>query len=502
MQSRLSRRGFLQTGVGAAASASPIFAQVLERQPPPPPDVPDDLTSLTLAQASSLIRQKAVSPVELTQACLDRIDKYDGGLHSFITVARNQAMTAARAAEAELMIGKWRGPLHGVPIGLKDNIDTAGVRTTGGSQLFEHRIPLNDAEVARRLGDAGAVLLGKQNLTEFAYGGDSSVTYFGTIRNPWNLDRSPGGSSGGPGVAVAADFCFGTLGTDTAGSVRIPAAYCGVVGLKPTYGRVSTRGVMTLSYTLDHVGPLTRTVEDTALMMNVVAGYDPNDPTTAEQPVPDYTAALDRPVTGMRLGIPRTPYYDNLGPEVDTAVKAAIALLTEMTASVRDVALPPGANSAQVWGPEAYTYHESTITKTPEMYQPATRRAVLSGAEVTSIEYAKALRDVAVARQQVRKVFEGVDLLITPTMQQPPGLIDETPIPGYNNCSPFDVYGIPAISIPCGFTALGLPIGLQIAGAPFAEEKVLALAYAYQQATDWHRRRPTLRTNRTNDSGQ
>ncbi len=495
MQSRLSRRGFLQTGVGTAvaASASPTFAQVLRRPAPPPEELPDDLASLSLTEVSALLRRKAVSPVELTQACLDRIGKYDGALHSFITVAPNQAMAAARAAEAELMQGKWRGPLHGVPIGLKDNIDTAGVRTTGGSEVFEHRIPLQDAEVARRLEDAGAILLGKQNLTEFAYGGDSSVTYFSTIRNPWNTDRSPGGSSGGPGAAMAADFCYGTLGTDTAGSVRIPAAYCGVVGLKPTYGRVSTRGVMTLSYTLDHVGPLTKTVEDTALMMNVIAGYDPDDPTTANQPVPDYTAALDKSVAGLRLGIPRNPYFGSLGPEVDTAIKAALALVTAMTDGTRDVTLPPGANSAQVWGPEAYTFHEPYITATPEKYQPATRRAVTGGAEVTSVDYAKALRAVAVARQQVQKLFEGVDLLITPTMQQPPGLIDENPIPGYNNCSPFDVYGLPAISLPCGFTASGLPIGLQIIGAPFAEEKVLALAYAYQQATDWHRRRPILR---------
>jgi aspartyl-tRNA(Asn)/glutamyl-tRNA(Gln) amidotransferase subunit A len=302
---RHSRRQFIATSLGATAS--------LAVSPTPAVGFADranetDLGRLSLKKAADLLRRKAVSPVELTQACLKRIERYNAALNAFITVTPEQALVAARELENEQQRGAWRGALHGIPIALKDNIDTAGVRTTGASELFKDRVPSDDAEVARRLKQAGAILLGKLNLHEFAYGGTSTVTYFGTMHNPWDLDHVTGGSSGGPGIAVSADLCYGSLGTDTAGSIRMPASHCGIVGLKPTYGRVSTRGVMTLSWTLDHVGPMCKTVEDAAVLLNVIAGFDVLDPTTPDVPVPDYARALKASTTKLRLGVPRSRF--------------------------------------------------------------------------------------------------------------------------------------------------------------------------------------------------
>ncbi len=281
------------------------------------------------------MQRRTASPVDLTQACLKRIDQYNPAVNAFITVAREQALATAREREDELRRGKSRGPLHGIPIALKDNIDTAGIRTTGASELFKDRIPSEDSEVAARLKNAGAILLGKLNLHEFAYGGTSLVTYFGAVHNPWALDRMAGGSSGGPAAAIAADLCYGSLGTDTAGSVRIPASYCSMVGFKPTYGRVSIRGVIPLSWTLDHVGPMCKTVEDAAIMLNVVAGYDPTDSTTGDVAVPDYSKALTMSTAKLRAGVvPRMRlFFDNLDPEVSKAVDAAMLVLRKLTAS-------------------------------------------------------------------------------------------------------------------------------------------------------------------------
>jgi aspartyl-tRNA(Asn)/glutamyl-tRNA(Gln) amidotransferase subunit A len=452
-----------------------------------------DLASMTLKQASDLLRTKAVSPVELTQACLARIEKYNPAFNAFITVAREQALQAAREAEAELQRGRWRGPLHGMPIALKDNIDTAGIRTTGASQLFENRVPETDAEVARRLKNAGSVLLGKLNLHEFAYGGSSTVTHFGTMHNPWNPNHVTGGSSGGAGVAVASDFCFAALGTDTAGSVRMPASHCGIVGLKPTYGLVSTRGVLTLSWTLDHVGPMCKTVEDAAIMMNVIAGFDELEPTSVDTPVPDYTRAMKASTSKLRLGIARRPFFDNLNPEVAKAVDGAMTVLRKITASVVDVELPPAGNAATLWGSEAYAYHKPWITQSPEKYQPGTRAQLQRTASANGAEYAQARRDLDKLRREIKKVFTTVDLVIAPTMKTPPALLSAPGgAGGGNNNVAFDMYGVPSISIPCGFTDSGLPIGLQISGAHFGEMNVLALAHAYEQATDWHKRNPKL----------
>jgi aspartyl-tRNA(Asn)/glutamyl-tRNA(Gln) amidotransferase subunit A len=475
------------TYVASAFSGNAGFADAAR-------EAPSDLAGLSLKKASDLLRSKSVSPVDLTNACLSRIERYNGSLNAFITILPEQALAAARELEADQRRGAWRGPLHGIPIALKDNIDTAGVRTTGASELFKDRVPSEDAEVAARLKRAGAVLLGKLNLHEFAYGGTSTVTFFGTMHNPWALDRVTGGSSGGPGVAVAADLCFGSLGTDTAGSVRMPAAHCGIVGLKPTYGRVSTRGVMTLSWTLDHVGPMCRTVEDAALMLNVVAGFDERDPTTMDVAVPDYTKALRMPTGRLRLGVARKPFFENLDPEVAKAVEDALIVLRKLTSGVTEVELPAWGNPATIWGPEALVYHSAWIAESPEKYQAATRNALERYKEAKATEYVRARRQVETLRRDIRSIFANVDLLITPTMKTPPPLLGSPAAAGAggNNNVAFDIFGLPTISIPCGFTASGLPIGLQIAGAHFAEPTVLALASAYEQATDWHTRRPDL----------
>ena len=486
-----TRRRFLAAGGVAAARLATRRAQSQSQ----------DLADLTLKKASEMLRSKAASPVELTQACLRRIAKHNGPLNAFITVTGEQALVAAREAEGEQRRGRWRGSLHGIPIALKDNIDTAGIPTTGASELFRDRVPSTDAEVVRRLKNAGAILLGKTNLHEFAYGGSSSVTFFKPVHNPWALDRIPGGSSGGSAAATAAGLCFGALGTDTAGSVRIPACYCGIVGFKPTYGRVSNRGVIPLSWTLDHVGPICRTVEDAALMLGVIAGYDEQDSTTVNAPVPEYSRGLRMPTSKLRLAVARTPYFDGLDPEIAKAVETAIDVLRKLTASVGEVALPtagflPGDPFSNLRAVEAYAYHEEWITKTPEKYQAVTRDRILQlAAGVQAADYVRARRALDQLRREIPKVFVKVDLVITPTMPRPPVAIAESAsfdaVPT-RNTAPFDIFGLPAISVPCGFTGAGLPIGLQISGAPFAEATVLALAHAYEQATEWHNQHPKL----------
>ena len=484
-----TRRSFLATGVAGAAGLllPPSFA------------ASQDLADLTLKKASDLFRSKAVSSVELTEACLKRIETYNPTLNAFITVTREQALTAARQMDAEQRRGNWRGPLHGIPIALKDNMDTAGIRTTAASELFKDRVPTEDAEVARRLKSAGAILLGKTNLHEFAYGGSSSVSYFGPVRNPWALESVPGGSSGGSAAATAANLCFGSLGTDTAGSVRIPASYCGVVGFKPTYGRVSNRGVVPLSWTLDHIGPLCRTVEDAALLLGVIAGFDQLDPSSANVPVPDYSRSLKMQAAKLRLGVPRTPFFENLDPEIGRAVDTAIEVLQKLTESARDVQLPEPVNLRTILGPEAHAYHSQWITDSPQKYQPATRERIIQFASaVTGQDYVQARRQCDLLRRQIKNIFANVDLLVTPTMASPPSAIE--PIEQSNNLDPsrtrntwpFDIFGLPAITVPCGFTSSSLAIGLQIVGAPFAEPSVLAMAHAYEHATDWHTRRPQL----------
>ncbi len=468
----------------------------------PTRDPPADIARLTLLDASALLHSKAVSPVELTQTCIARIERLNPALNAFITVTAEQALQQAQQAEAEIQRGHWRGPLHGMPLALKDLIDTAGIRTTAASAVFKDRIPTEDAEVVRRLKAAGAVLLGKLNLHEFAYGGTSVPSHYGAVHNPWNLDRIAGGSSGGSAAAVAAGLCFGALGTDTAASVRHPAAYCGVVGLKPTYGRVSTRGVVPLSWSLDHVGPLGRSAADAALLLESIAGFDPLEPTSVDHPVERYSSAMHARTTPLRIGVVRRPYFEELDPDIEAAVNAAIQVLTHITAAVRDVELPYSNVLLIIASAEAYAFHEPWFTRTPELYQPMTRQRLEQAATISATDYVNARREMERLRWHADSAFASVDLLVTPTTAIAPIGIEsgdlDPPLPPdgtpreFRNTHMFDVLGLPAISVPCGFTGDGMPIGLQIAGPRFAESRVLALAHAYEQITDWHTRSPPV----------
>ncbi len=459
-----------------------------------------DATWLSLSEASRLVREKKISPVDLTQGCLKRIERLNPKLNAFITVTAESALAQAREAESEIKGGHWRGPLHGIPIALKDLFDTAGVRTTAASGLFKDRIPTQDAEIVRRLKDAGAVLLGKLNMHEFAYGGSSVISYYGPVHNPWSLDHIAGGSSSGSAVALAAGLCYGSVGSDTGGSVRQPSAYCGTVGLKPTYGRVSTRGVVPLSWLYDHIGPMTRSVADAAAMLQVLAGFDPEDTNSGDQPVPDYTAAL-RQNGPLRVGVPRAYFYEGLHPDIESAMNASLAVIGKLTSSVRDIEMP-ASNDTTILRAEAYAYHAENAKKSPELYQPETLKRIRAGEDVNTATYIQARRQVDQYRRAIRKVFETVDLLVTPTTPVPPFTISELladmdnlrtkEILTLRNTRPFNILGLPSISVPCGFTKSGLPIGMQISGAPWAEANVLRLAHAYEQQTDWHTRRPQV----------
>jgi aspartyl-tRNA(Asn)/glutamyl-tRNA(Gln) amidotransferase subunit A len=459
----------------------------------------DDLTGLTLREASDLIRAKKASPVDLTNACLARIERANPTLNCFITVTADSALEQAREAEAEIARGKWRGPLHGIPIALKDLFDTAGVKTTAGSGVFKDRIPAEDAEVVRRLKLAGSVLLGKTNMQEFAFGGTSLISYFGAVRNPWELGHIAGGSSGGSAAAVAAELCYGALGSDTAGSVRLPASHCGIAGLKPTYGLVSIRGVVPLSWSLDHVGPLARTVADTAILLQAIAGYDEQDTTTEKMHVPDYSVHLGTKVSSVKIGVPREFFFANLDPEIEASMKAALSVLEKLTAGLRDV--PLQADNMEtlrdtVRAAEAYAYHREYVAKTPELYQPIILKRIQAGANVTTPAYIQGRRDLAEVRRKAEKWIDGVDLIVTPTLPITTAAVDDPHaddiLPTVRNTSPFDVNGWPAISVPCGFTSKGFPMGLQIIGPKGNEAVVFQVAHAYEQATEWHKRRPPL----------
>jgi aspartyl-tRNA(Asn)/glutamyl-tRNA(Gln) amidotransferase subunit A len=460
------------------------------------------LSSLSLTEAAQLVRRRKVSPLELTRACLDRIEKLNPGLNAFITVTAEAALASARNAEDEIGRDGWKGPLHGIPIALKDLLDTAGLRTTAGSALFRERIPQQDAEVVRRLKAAGAVLLGKLNMHEFAFGGSSAFSYFGPVHNPWNLAHSPGGSSGGSAAAVSAQLCYAALGSDTGGSIREPAACCGIVGLKPTYGRVSTRGAIPLSWSLDHLGPMTRTVSDAAVVLQVIAGYDPQDPGSIDEPVPDYRADLDGATAALRLGIPRDYFYESLHPDIHTALQAALGVLAKLTRAQRDVPpLAADASYASIMDPyvailsaEAYEFHKDYVAQTPELYQAPTLQRIRAGAAVTLSAYMQSRRRLAQARHAAARYFADVDLLITPTMGVPPFALRELGDPDtaralelrmLHNTRPLNLLGLPTISVPCGFTAQHLPIGLQISGPAGGEATVLRLARAYERATAW-----------------
>ena len=485
----LTRRGFTLSTLAALAARA---------------QEPENLAGLSLAEASARIRAGRLTAAQLTEACLSRIATYNSKLNCFITVMREQAMAQARDLDAEQRAGRLRGPLHGIPIALKDNIDTAGVRTTAASAVFDDRIPSADAEVTRRLKAAGAVLIGKTNLHEFAMGGTSATSYYGPVRNPWALDRNSGGSSGGSAAAVSAELCYAALGTDTGGSIRTPASFCGCVGLKPTYGLVSIRGIIPLSLSLDHCGPLARSSEDAAMVLNALAGYDKLDIASVEHAREDYVSGMKQPVAGLRLGIPRAPFFDLLDADVAKCVEDAIAVLAKMTKGVKDVTLP-STRDISLNG-ESYAYHEELYAHGAGRYQIPTRRALQNGGNAKAAEYIRGRWKLELLRRTIDDAFDDFDLVVLPTRRHTPRTIDaaikreETDKPRnpeLENTGQFDLYGIPAISVPCGFTAGGLPVGLMIAGPRFSEARVLALAAAYEKATDWHLRKPPLQPGMT-----
>jgi aspartyl-tRNA(Asn)/glutamyl-tRNA(Gln) amidotransferase subunit A len=456
--------------------------------------------AFTICELSRQIRDRSISPVELTHDCLDRIEKLNPALNAFITVTAESALERARVAEREIFRGTYLGPLHGIPIGLKDIIDTAGVRTTAASALFKDRVPTEDAQVVRRLRCGGAIILGKQNMHEFAYGGSSLISYFGEVHNPWDLTRIAGGSSGGSAASVAAGLGFAAVGTDTAGSIRLPAAYCGIVGLKPTYGRVSTRGVVPLSSSYDHVGPIANSVYDAALMLQVLSDYDSADP-CAGKPVPSLVSAFDELAANLRVGVPRAFFFDDLHPEIADAVEKAIEIFRQLPAEIRDIKLevPTDRTLASA---EAYAYHKEFVERSPELYQSATLARIQSGANISAPDALRAGRDLQASRHAIQEIFDEVDVLLTPTVPiPPPAITDLREHPDQlrsqelimlRNTRPFNVWGIPTISVPCGFTQDGLPIGLQLASAPWRGIVLLQAAHAYEQATGWHKRRPEL----------
>jgi aspartyl-tRNA(Asn)/glutamyl-tRNA(Gln) amidotransferase subunit A len=447
----------------------------------------------TIFELAPRLRRRDISPVELTRSCLDRIEKLNPTLNAFITVTAESALAEARAAESEISRGEWRGPLHGIPIALKDLIDTAGVRTTAASEVYKDRVPSEDAEVVRRLRRAGAVILGKNNLHEFAYGGSSLVSYFGDVRSPRNERHIAGGSSGGSAAAVTAGLCYAAIGTDTAGSIREPAALCGCVGLKPTYGRVSARGVIPLSWSLDHVGPLARGVADAAIVLQAIASYDVLDIGSANVPVADYVSGLGGSIKKLRVGVPRDYFFDDLDEDVRAAVEDALNVIRGLVAEVKEIHMDV-LEDRTVQAAESFAYHAENAAKNPELYQAETLRRIRSGERFSAAEYIRRRRELDGERRRAHDLVGEIDLLVTPTVPMPapeiaalkkdPAALRPAELKLLRNTRPFNVWGLPSVSVPCGFTKTGLPIGLQIVGAAWREELALKLAFAYEQATE------------------
>jgi aspartyl-tRNA(Asn)/glutamyl-tRNA(Gln) amidotransferase subunit A len=463
----------------------------------------------SLKEAAEALHSGLTTPTELVADTLDRIDALDGEIKAYITVMREQAMNDAEQAEREMRTGLYRSPLHGVPIALKDLIAVKGVRSTAGSRVLDDYIAQEDAMVTEQLRKAGAILIGKTNTFEFAYGPYSPPT-----RNPWRRDHTPGGSSGGSAAAVATGMCLGAIGTDTGGSIRIPSACCGVTGLKPTYGRVSCYGIIPLSWSLDHAGPIARSAEDCALIFDAIAKYDPRDPNSVSGPARfSPTATLIAGPEGrgplslqnIKLGIPQEAFYTPLDAEVRQAWRAALHVLEEEGARLIDVELPRPTMELYrtVQRPEATLTHMQTgwLSERLERYGEVARTALLLGREIKAVDYLRAQQERRIFASSLRSILQHVDAFVLPTLPIPAPLAEqagqEIEIDGIKENAtvallrltmPFNLSGLPAISIPCGFSSSGLPIGLQIAGKPFEEATVLRIAHAYQQLTDWHRR--------------
>ncbi|MDP6688794.1 MAG: amidase [Alphaproteobacteria bacterium] len=462
-----------------------------------------DIHELGIAEIGECLRRGDVGVVELTKAMLGRITALDGELNSFITVTDELALAQAEQAERELRAGTDRGPLHGIPIALKDLIETKGIRTTFASRAYADHVPEQDATVVRRLADAGAVLLGKTNLSEGAADSSSQSSAFGGPCNPWNTDYITGGSSGGSAAAVAAHLAFAALGSDTGMSIRQPAALCGIVGLKPTFGRVSKAGAMTLSDSFDHLGPMTRNVRDAALVLQVLAGHDPNDPCSADIPVPDFSAELNDAtsvIQGARLAIPRDDFFTETDPEWIQATEQAITVVQGLGAEVAEIKLPGLQDLIQLGNlivvTEAAAYHRQRFQADPDKFGPQLTRVISIGEGHGGADYVLAQQQRRQAKAAFLKAIEGFDAMVLPTttLAACPITEDAYPLvrPRSRNTLPFNALGWPAISLPCGLAANGMPMGLQIVGRPFAEGWVLALALAYEQATEWHLQGPNI----------
>ena len=461
-----------------------------------------ELPFLTASQLSNLIETKEVSPVEATEAYLDRIEEVDPKLNSYITITGEQAIESARQAEQEIAAGKHRGPLHGVPMAVKDQFNTAGVLTTGGSSILKDNVPSEDATVIAKLKEAGAVMLGKLNMSEFAMAEIYNHPY-GTPRNPWDLERNPGTSSSGSGAATAAFLCSTSLGEDTGGSIRGPANFSGLVGLRPTHGRVSRYGVLGGSWSMDTVGPISRSVEDAAITIQAIAGYDTKDTYSWDVPVPDYRSALTGDIQGIKMGVIQERMDSpNLDPEFRETVAKAISVIGELGASSEDVSIPlapnAGALTMSILNVEWANLHRPLFEPNFDELDHNNKIRFLTGSIIPAQAYYKAQKIRAVLRQQILDALEKVDVLVLPTgpvtappVESVPGIESKehslTGLAGrISFTGPFNLAGTPAISVPCGFSAVGMPMGLQIVGKPFDEETVLRVAHAYEQNTDWH----------------
>ena len=463
---------------------------------------------LSATELAGLIKARELSPVEATESYLERIGQVDGALNSYITVTAEQAMTEARQAEKEIASGNYRSPMHGVPVAVKDQFNTKGILTTGGSSILKDFVPDEDATVMAKLKLAGSVLLGKLNMSEFAMG-DAFHHPYGRPRNPWDLTRNPGTSSSGSGAATAASLCATSLGEDTAGSIRGPAAFCGLAGIRPTWGRVSRYGVLGSTWSMDAVGPISRTVADCAMTLGAIAGYDPKDPYTVDLPVPDYLAELEGGIEGLKVGVIAERVHSNaVDPQVREAVIRAVGQLGELGASVEEVTVPLIAQSAAISTAIIYAdaagVHRRGIDNHLGDYDYNIQVRLLAGSILPAQAHQKAVRLRHLLRQQILDALDRVDVLVMPTSS-----VAASPIPKAAGISskqeflemlggrrsftaPFNLANVPAISVNCGFTAESLPVGLQIAGKPFAESTLFRAAHAYEQATGWHTRRPPL----------
>jgi aspartyl-tRNA(Asn)/glutamyl-tRNA(Gln) amidotransferase subunit A len=465
------------------------------------------LTTLTVAELARRIKAKDVSPVDVAEAFIERTEATEPALNAWITQLPERSRAAAKQAEADISAGNYKGPLHGIPVGLKDLFWTKGVRTTSGSGITKDFVPSEDATVVTKLQDAGAYALGKTNMVEYAYGGTEHNDIYGAPRNPWGLEHVTGGSSSGSGAAVAAGQVPIALGSDTAGSVRAPAALCGLTGHKPTYGLISRFGVSPLSWSLDHVGPLAHTAEDVAIAMNVLAGYDAKDPGSANHPAEDFTAALRSDLGGLRIGVLQDDFiWDVTVPEVKTAFDQAVAQMAALGASTESVSIGNleqiAAAQFTITTAEANTYHHEMIMRAPELYHPVVRRRIEAGFFMPAAAYVQAQRVRALFEERFASLFETFDLLIAPTTPSPApeanGVAVRLPngeMPGRETVRltrVFNPNGLPAITMPTGFAENGLPMAAQFVGKRFSDGLVIGAAHAFQQATDWHTRRPSL----------